>query len=353
MRKIRRTLCLLLTCALLLGALPVTALAAGDDWREITLTSGDCDIHLSKARTEKMVIRAGVDESADPELSVTALILAQGCEISAHFNETVTQVDPSEAEYLLEEFQVDSLEALIGAECRAGVNMLFWIESLDGYAYDVGYPLPNGTVTESWHEDRCYDRIPILTLRENGDVTNYIFVAEDYPVHGEKQLFEDVKPDAYYADAVVWAAEQGLMQGVPGGKFDPDGIFTRGQILTLLARQAGVDTEGGATWYTKGVEWAKEKGVSDGEKPEETITRAELATLLYRCANSPAVSTSQLNKWPDASSIPTSEAASAIAWCVENGIINGTGDGKLLPLGTATRAQVAVMIQRYCTILGD
>ncbi len=164
--------------------------------------------------------------------------------------------------------------------------------------------------------------------------------------------FTDVPAGAWYAAEVEYAVEHGLMQGIPGGKFDPDGIFTRGQILTLLARQAGVDTEGGTTWYTKGVEWAKEKGVSDGEKPEETITRAELATLLYRCADSPAVSTSQMNKWPDASSIPDSEAVSAMAWCVENGIINGTGDGKLLPLGTATRKEVAVMIQRYCEKLG-
>ncbi len=167
-------------------------------------------------------------------------------------------------------------------------------------------------------------------------------------VHYNATSFTDVPANAWYAAEVEYAVEHGLMQGIPGGKFDPDGIFTQGQILTLLARRAGVDTRGCDPWYQAGVEWAKEKGVSDGEKPEETITRAELATLLYRCADSPAVSTSQMNKWPDASSIPDSEAVSAMAWCVENGIINGTGDGKLLPLGTATRKEVAVMIQRYC-----
>ena len=165
--------------------------------------------------------------------------------------------------------------------------------------------------------------------------------------------FGDVSVFDWYGAEVEYAVEHGLMQGIPGGKFDPDGIFTQGQILTLLARRAGVDTRGCDPWYQAGVDWAKEEGVSDGEKPEETITRAELATLLYRCADSPAVSTSQMNKWPDASSIPDSEAVSAMAWCVENGLINGTGDGELLPLGTTTRAQVAVMMQRYCTILGD
>ncbi len=160
--------------------------------------------------------------------------------------------------------------------------------------------------------------------------------------------FKDVKPGDWFYNSVDYVVEHGLMNGTGSTTFAPDGVITRGEILTLLARNAGVDTVGGATWYTKGVEWAKKNGVSDGEEPLEQITRAELATLLYRCANSPAVSTSQMNKWPDASSIPTSEAASAMAWCVENGIINGTGDGKLLPLGTASRKEVAVMIQRYC-----
>ena len=164
--------------------------------------------------------------------------------------------------------------------------------------------------------------------------------------------FVDVPENAWYADAVGFAAELGLMKGVGNDKFDPNGTTTRGQLMTILARMMGAETEGGSTWYEKGMEWAKANGISDGTRPEDVITREQLATMLWRYAGEPAVSSEKLASFPDFGKV-SSYAKVALAWAVENGIILGS-DGKLLPEGNATRAQVATMLQRFCqNILGE
>ena len=77
------------------------------------------------------------------------------------------------------------------------------------------------------------------------------------------------------------------MNGTGSDTFSPNASTTRGMLMTVLARYAGEDTTGGATWYEKGMNWAKAKGVSDGTNPEVNITREQLVTMLYRYAGSP------------------------------------------------------------------
>ena len=149
----------------------------------------------------------------------------------------------------------------------------------------------------------------------------------------------------WYADAVKYVTDKGLMNGTDDNQFSPSATTTRAMLMTGLARYAGEDTTGGATWYEKSMEWAKAKGVSDGTNPNANITREQLVTMMYRYAGSPKAD-GKLDSFSDAASVST-YAADAMQWAVANGIVNGS-NGKLNPQNNATRAQVAAILMRFC-----
>ena len=122
--------------------------------------------------------------------------------------------------------------------------------------------------------------------------------------------------------------------------------MTRGMVNTVLARLAGVDTtpSAGQKWYEVGTAWAKANGITDSTNPEASVTREQLATLLYRFCGTPEVNSSlQFN---DAHEI-SDYAQSALLWAVQNGILNGVGKNCVAPGADAQRAQVAAMMARY------
>ena len=160
-----------------------------------------------------------------------------------------------------------------------------------------------------------------------------------------KNGFDDVASSDWFADAVKYVADKGLMNGTDDNQFSPNASTTRGMLMTVLARYAGEDTTGGATWYEKGMEWAKAKGVSDGTNPNANITREQLVTMLYRYAGSPKAD-GKFDSFSDAASVST-YAADAMQWAVANGIVNGS-NGKLNPQNNATRAEVAAILMRFC-----
>ena len=135
------------------------------------------------------------------------------------------------------------------------------------------------------------------------------------------------------------------MSGTGDKTFSPNASTPRGMLMTVLARYAGEDTAGGATWYEKGMNWAKAKGVSDGTNPPVNITREQLVTMLYRYADSPAAN-GNLDNFSDSASV-SSYAVNAMQWAVSNGIVNGS-NGKLNPKNNATRAEVAAILMRFC-----
>ena len=161
---------------------------------------------------------------------------------------------------------------------------------------------------------------------------------------GSSTGFADVEAGSWYEAAVSAMVEAGLMQGTGGNLFQPFGTVTRATMWTILARMDGVDTEGGKSWYEKAQTWAMAEGVSDGTNPDAVVTREQIAAMLYRYAGSPAAE-GQLDF---ADSAAVSEWASqAMVWAVKEGILTGTPDGNLNPQGTATRAEAAVMLQRF------
>jgi hypothetical protein len=175
------------------------------------------------------------------------------------------------------------------------------------------------------------------SIRDEADV-----VEPSAPV--ETATYTDV-PETHWAyEAIEAVSEAGLFNGTSATTFSPEAHTTRGQLMTVLARKAGVK----ADTIADGVAWAVANGVSDGTGADEKVTREQLVTMLYRAAGSPAV-TGDLSAYVDAASVST-WAQDAMTWAVANGIVNGMTETTLVPAGTATRAQIAAIMQRYAAL---
>ena len=161
--------------------------------------------------------------------------------------------------------------------------------------------------------------------------------------------FTDVVSGSWYYDGVKYAYDNGLMNGTGANAFNPNADTTRGMIVTILARMEGVNTSGGATWYTAGRAWAMENGISDGTNMTGKITREQLAAMLYRYAKLKGYDVSasaDISGYTDASSV-SSWATDAMRWAVSAGLINGRTATTLAPQGNATRAEVASILMRF------
>lgn len=163
--------------------------------------------------------------------------------------------------------------------------------------------------------------------------------------------YMDVQTNDWYFGAVQYVTENGLMNGTGKG-FEPNLATSRAMIWTILARMSDVNTASGGEWYAVAQQWAIANGVSDGTMPNGTITREQLAAMLYRYAVSKGMvkgpATADLSVFADANSV-SSYAVEAMQWAVSTGLIGGM-DGKLNPQGSATRAQVATMLMRFAEL---
>ena len=213
---------------------------------------------------------------------------------------------------------------------------------------DAGYQLDKLTITDAKGKTvdvtKKSDGKYTFTMPE-GKVTVTPTFSKIEDTKPSKNGFDDVASSDWFADAVKYVSDKGLMNGTDDNQFSPNASTTRGMLITVLARYAGEDTTGGATWYEKSMEWAKAKGVSDGTNPNANITREQLVTMMYRYAGSPKAD-GKLDSFSDAASVST-YAADAMQWAVANGIVNGS-NGKLNPQNNATRAQVAAILMRFC-----
>lgn len=160
--------------------------------------------------------------------------------------------------------------------------------------------------------------------------------------------FKDVPQNSWFASAVQYVTSSSLMNGTSTTAFSPSANMSRGMLMTVLARYAGESTEGGTVWYEKGMNWAKNKGISDGSAPNRNITREQFAAMLYRYAGEPD-GTADLSAYTDAGSV-SAYAEKAVQWCVKNGILTGKTSSTLAPKATATRAECAAMLQRFASL---
>ena len=231
---------------------------------------------------------------------------------------------------------------------------------------DEGYALSTLTVT-----DRFGDAVRVTENSDgtytftmpNGQVTvTATFVQVEEPAPTEP--FVDVNEGDWFYDAVVYAYQNELMDGVGGNRFAPNSETTRAQLVTILYRLEGepavsgdlpfTDVETGI-WYTDAILWAAQNnivnGVNDTEfAPGDEITRQQLVTILYRYAEAKGYDVSasaDLSGYPDAGQVQD-YAQPAMAWAVAENIIQGMEDGTLKPAGNASRAQIATILMRFC-----
>lgn len=174
--------------------------------------------------------------------------------------------------------------------------------------------------------------------------------------------FRDVQADAWYADAVQYVVSEGLMNGTDAAAFSPDTSMSRAMLVTVLYRLSGepaVSQDSGFAdvaadaYYADAVSWATEQGIVTGTSqtafsPDESVTREQMAALLYRYAGEPSAA-GDLSAYAYADSV-SAYASDAMAWCVENGVLNGTDGSRLEPAASATRAEVAAVLQRFAAL---
>ena len=181
------------------------------------------------------------------------------------------------------------------------------------------------------------------------------------------RTFGDVDSSAWYSSAVDFVSGRELFSGIGRDAFAPDLALSRGMLAAVLYRLEEPDAQNtealfsdvtGGSWYGQGVAWAAEAGIVSGYGdgrfgPDDSITREQLAAMLFRYAQLLNMSTGgrdSLIGFSDASSV-SPWAQDAVAWAVDSGIISGLPDGTLAPAGTATRAEAAAMLQRFVSVL--
>lgn len=185
-----------------------------------------------------------------------------------------------------------------------------------------------------------------------GDVFSRVLFSCE--ARAEEMDFTDVAKGIWYYDAVrfVWAND--LFQGTGEGTFSPGSATTCGMAVTALACLDGVDTTGSDSWYEAGRQWAMDNGISDGTAMDQAITREQLAVMLYRYARRQGMGFAGAWAFPlgyaDADEV-SAYAYEAMCWMSREGVITGVGPGTLAPRDSATRAQVAAMLQRLTDVL--
>ena len=221
---------------------------------------------------------------------------------------------------------------------------------------DKGYTLENITVTDKNGDE--------LKLTEKNGKYTFTMPASKVTVkatfmedNSMLNFFVDVPANAYYYDAVLWAAENGITGGVDATHFAPNATCTRAQAVTFLWRAAGspapkssenpfTDVKTGSYYYDA-VLWAVENGITNGTSatafsPNATCSRAQIVTFLWRSQKSPAADT--VNPFADVAA--DSYYANAVLWAAENGITGGTSATTFSPNNDCTRAQIVTFLYR-------
>ena len=171
--------------------------------------------------------------------------------------------------------------------------------------------------------------------------------------------FTDVGMGSWFYDNVKYCYDNGLMIGADASSFVPEGAVSRGQVVTVLYRLAGSPSVAGVTcpftdadtsWCKDAIVWGYNAGVVMGYddntfRPDECVTREQLAAFVYRYANDGAAASGKTLAFTDGSLV-SDYAVPAMNWCINKGVIIGMGDGTLYPQGGSTRAQFAAMISR-------
>lgn len=243
--------------------------------------------------------------------------------------------------------------------CACGDSYIDTYVNALAHAWDAGVVTVQPTATQDGVKTFTCTRCKI-TKTERIPATG-----EDKPCDGGANCpsgkFTDVNTTKWYHSAVDFSVTRDLFNGMGDGRFAPESSMTRAMLVTVLWRYEGEPHEGENTftdvpdgqWYTDAVAWAAANGVVKGvgnEKfdPNGNVTREQMVTILFRYCGDKGFDTgarTNLGSFPDVGNV-SAYAKVPLEWAVAEGIVNGS-DGKLLPKGNATRAQVAAILMRF------
>ena len=233
-----------------------------------------------------------------------------------------------------------------------------------GTTVDLGQYVPTreGYTFAGWYSDEALTQ-KVTSVKLNANTTVYAKWTENAVT--PTLPFTDVKSGDWFYEAVQYVYDKGMMTGVSADRFAPASTTTRGMIVTILYRlenepavsggSAFTDVESGA-WYADAVAWAAANDIVNGTSattfaPNSPITREQMATMLYRFAQYKGMDAVTLQEnltgYPDGDQV-SDYAIPAMNWAVGQGLIAGMENGTLVPQGSATRAQVATILMRFC-----
>lgn len=241
-------------------------------------------------------------------------------------------------------FETNGGTAVDPVSMKAGsvVDLAGYETTRDGYVFD------------GWYADSdLTEQVTSVKLNRNQTV---------YAKWTEEIRFDDVDASAWYADGVYYVAGQGIMNGSGNGAFSPDTVMSRAMLVQVLYNLEGQpETDASAftdvaadAWYADAVAWAADAGIVTGVSgttfaPDVTMTREQIATILYRYAaykGYDMTASNDLSGYADAGEIG-SYAVEAMGWANGAGLITGSTATTLKPLGSATRAEVATILMRF------
>ena len=240
-------------------------------------------------------------------------------------------------------------EVVYCTECKEELSRVHKTIPALGHDWSAWSIIKEATTEETGLKQRSCKRCDQVESREIAKLPTQ---NDNEPTPTAEPLpFTDLAENAWYLDAVRFAWENGLMQGVSDTRFCPDAGATRAMFVTVLYREAGepevgassfADAPAGA-WYAKAVAWAEREGFITGYEdglfhPEVELTRQQLALILWRMAGSPRVEERETGA--------SSWAAEAMSWAAETGLLQGDGT-EYLPKKATTRAELAEILYRY------
>ncbi len=215
-----------------------------------------------------------------------------------------------------------------------------------------------GTVAVLVHGDGAREVVR-KSVAGDGSITIPLEGSAKLEIVDNSKRFDDVPATGWVAEAAAFVSSHELFQGTAPGRFSPDAPMSRGMLAVVLHNLennpaqaltgAFADVSSGQ-WYAEGVAWAEAQGIIGGYGngrfgPDDSVTREQLAVMLWRYAGSPAATSGTL---PFADADKASDwALEALRWATENGIINGKGGGILDPKGYATRVETAQMLKNF------
>ena len=334
----------------------------------VTLPSGGLEDAASNENDLTVKLENG-DVTLSPE-ALSAVTEQAGTTVTL----TVVPVDTDELNSRQQEAVGDA--PVFNLTLRSGSQ---YITDFDGGLVTVSLPyeLPDGQDPDGvvvWYLDDQGNITPCETMYDVRTET-VIFTTNHfslYVIGYEKSAasdpFTDVSASDWFHDAVAYAYENGLMNGMGENEFRPNATTNRAMVVTILYRLAGspdlsnenlgypfADVDA-SSWYSDAVYWARLNGITDGISntnfdPDGSITREQMAALLYRYADFAGYDVStggmSLSEYADVSEI-SSYAVTAMQWANENGLLTGRTATTLAPKGTATRAEIATILMRFC-----